>query len=464
MPGRYAHSGSQKPFGRRPRWRVTVSTPISTCARTAFGVSISGRNPCVAAEASTSRCPASWISLNAGDEVAVVLAEEEVAHLPEAFEIVKRHRALAGRAPLVPRFLLRQLDPPVQVPPASLPEERVGEHLQQRGRQRQGHAERHALVAEPVPGQEDRDVRLRDRLEEPLLFEESLVLGMMDERQVRVQHDRQMRVGHRPASLAARRRRRRRLSPRARGSASAADRPAGAGRALVAALALPRRGRAPRRRRPRFRRMPISERCARDPHSRPGLSRNRMAHGLDDLRRDIFAALAGPADRRGHFLGSREPAEPRAAPLEKLEAAGPVRRHAQVPVVRVGGRLEVVRALRGQVMDADHLRVAGHAHFGLNVPVEVDLLGRPDEGDDAVLGVGPRQRLAAINIRRTRGRRLRSSFSWPSAMLSPSSASGAPEFLAPRHAFWNHDDPAVGHGEFFPVGRQVPPDADAAAE
>ena len=67
-----------------------------------------------------------------------------------------------------------------------------------RERRREAHRERegHAVVREPIERVEERQVALDERLVEPALLEVPRVLGVPHERQVRVEDEREVAVGH----------------------------------------------------------------------------------------------------------------------------------------------------------------------------------------------------------------------------------------------------------------------------
>ena len=79
---------------------------------------------------------------------------------------------------------------------AALAQQRVFHHVGQRRRDGQRQLERRALVAEPVEELDQRDVRLRDRLEEPALLQEAVVLGVADVGQVGVKDQQQVSLRH----------------------------------------------------------------------------------------------------------------------------------------------------------------------------------------------------------------------------------------------------------------------------
>jgi len=92
-------------------------------------------------------------------------------------------------------FLVGELDQALQLPEVAALEERVREHRAERRRQRHREAEVDAVVEQPVHHVDERDVGLGDRLVEPVLLEEVLVLRMPDEGEVRVEDQREVALG-----------------------------------------------------------------------------------------------------------------------------------------------------------------------------------------------------------------------------------------------------------------------------
>jgi len=89
-------------------------------------------------------------------------------------------------------FLLGQLDEPVDVLDVALLQKLVGQHRHEGRRKRHADAKVHPFVNQLLKDLDQRDVRFRDRLEQPALFQEPVVFGMPDERQMRVQYERQV--------------------------------------------------------------------------------------------------------------------------------------------------------------------------------------------------------------------------------------------------------------------------------
>ena len=74
----------------------------------------------------------------------------------------------------------------------ALAQKLVLQHRAQGRRERHGEFERHIVVHQPLHHLQKRDVRLGDGLEEPIFLEKMLVLGVPNERQVRVQNEREI--------------------------------------------------------------------------------------------------------------------------------------------------------------------------------------------------------------------------------------------------------------------------------
>ena len=70
-----------------------------------------------------------------------------------------------------------------------LAQELILKHDAERRRERHGEFERHAVAHQSLHHPQQRNVALGDRFEEPVFFEEMLMLGMPDERKVRVKNE-----------------------------------------------------------------------------------------------------------------------------------------------------------------------------------------------------------------------------------------------------------------------------------
>ena len=79
----------------------------------------------------------------------------------------------------------------------ALLQEVVGEHRDERRRERDGAAVGHAVGDEALEHLHERQVGAGDPLVEPLLLHHRGVLGMPDERQVGVEDEREISGGHR---------------------------------------------------------------------------------------------------------------------------------------------------------------------------------------------------------------------------------------------------------------------------
>jgi hypothetical protein len=115
-------------------------------------------------------------------------AIEERAHAAEPAEIMTRDPAQARGLVVAAHLALGELGQARQVPVVAATQQLVVEHRRERRRDRHGDAEPDALFAQAEERLQQRHVGLGDRLEEPVLLEEVVVLGVAHERQVRVQH------------------------------------------------------------------------------------------------------------------------------------------------------------------------------------------------------------------------------------------------------------------------------------
>ena len=134
-----------------------------------------------------------------GDDVALVPAKRGAGDV-EAVAVHPRQR-LNGPVPVrVLDLAIPQLHEAIELARVAVEQEGIAHHGRQRRRERERQSEVDAVPLEALEDVDEGDVRLGHRLEEPLFLEEVLVLGMTDVRQVRVEHQREISPGHRPAS------------------------------------------------------------------------------------------------------------------------------------------------------------------------------------------------------------------------------------------------------------------------
>ena len=94
-------------------------------------------------------------------------------------------------------FLARQDDEVVEVLGVPLLEQIVRQHRDERRRQRDRHAVRYAVRHQPLEDLQQRQVSPGDGLVQPALLHDRRVLGVADEREVRVQDESEIPGGHR---------------------------------------------------------------------------------------------------------------------------------------------------------------------------------------------------------------------------------------------------------------------------
>src|SRR5581483_9880427 len=104
------------------------------------------------------------------DERAPRPAQQVAIELREPLQAAVAARAL--------ELALGERDQCVEMAHVALLKERVDEHVEERRGERDREAMRNAVARERVQRGEERDVRLRERLEEPALLQEVAVLGM----------------------------------------------------------------------------------------------------------------------------------------------------------------------------------------------------------------------------------------------------------------------------------------------
>ena len=136
-------------------------------------------------------------------EAAQLLKLAERAH--EVAPIGEVSRAQVGEPPVIhPRqfaelavpvramdFLFGQLQQAFEMPHVAVLQERVQQHRAERGREREREARLHAEFLPAFHYMDEGQIRFRDRLEQPALLEEAVVLRVAHERQVRVEKKRQ---------------------------------------------------------------------------------------------------------------------------------------------------------------------------------------------------------------------------------------------------------------------------------
>src|SRR5947209_1615577 len=89
-----------------------------------------------------------------------------------------------------------EIDQKIEMAHVALAQQFVLQHRAQRWRKRRRDLERHVVVHQPLHHLQQRNVSLGDRFEEPVFFEKMFVLGMPDERQMRVENEREMTISH----------------------------------------------------------------------------------------------------------------------------------------------------------------------------------------------------------------------------------------------------------------------------
>ncbi len=146
--------------------------------------------------------------LDAAALVVVVEAPRDVPvvgiHELAEVRLVQRPIALGHRVeqPVVPRALdlaAGELDHPLAVGHESLLQQLVLEHCRQRRRDGERETEGHAIGLETAEHAQQRKVGLRDRLEEPRLFEKRALLRMSHEGEMGMEEEDQVAAGHIPS-------------------------------------------------------------------------------------------------------------------------------------------------------------------------------------------------------------------------------------------------------------------------
>ena len=121
------------------------------------------------------------------EEVVAVLIDEHLAGAREAVVIHLGQRMKLRRPAGAFQFLVGEGDEVVEMADVAILQQRIGEHGGQRRRDGHGETPVHAVAFKTVEHLQQGDVRFGNGFVEPILFEEILVFGMANERQMGVQ-------------------------------------------------------------------------------------------------------------------------------------------------------------------------------------------------------------------------------------------------------------------------------------
>ena len=92
-------------------------------------------------------------------------------------------------------FLPRERDGAVEIALVARDEQRIAQHVAERRRERERELKRHAVLRQAVEHSQQRQIRLRDRLVEPILLQELLIFRMPHIGQMRVENESEVSVG-----------------------------------------------------------------------------------------------------------------------------------------------------------------------------------------------------------------------------------------------------------------------------
>jgi len=104
----------------------------------------------------------------------------------EQFEIELRQRGKLSFILISLSLAGGKIDQKIEMAHITFAQQLVLQHAAQRWRERHRDLERDVVVNESLHHLQKRDISLRDGLEEPVLLEEMLMLGMPNERKMRV--------------------------------------------------------------------------------------------------------------------------------------------------------------------------------------------------------------------------------------------------------------------------------------
>ena len=125
------------------------------------------------------------------DEIAVI-AEIILAQPHEPLVIEEREFVIRAVPVGAVNFLFSELDQSVEMLLVAVLQEPVAQHGAERGREADGEARFHAVAQPALENFEQRQIRFRDGLEQPVLLEKLGMLRMPHKRQMRVQDEREM--------------------------------------------------------------------------------------------------------------------------------------------------------------------------------------------------------------------------------------------------------------------------------
>jgi len=126
------------------------------------------------------------------EQITFPLIDKETTILREQLE-VKLCEFTKLRMITVPLLFARsEVDQPIQMLHITFAQKQILKHRAQRWRQGHREFERHRVVHQTLHHAQQGDVTLRDRLEEPVFFEEVLMLRMPNERKMSVKNKREV--------------------------------------------------------------------------------------------------------------------------------------------------------------------------------------------------------------------------------------------------------------------------------
>ncbi len=123
------------------------------------------------------------------EQVLIVLIDEDVAAIFQAVEIEPGEFVELVIALGAVDFLVRELDRFIDTLDVAVLQQLIAQHSRERRRDRHGEAEIAAILQQPIHHVDERDIGFRNRLVKPILLEEFLVLGVTDEREMRVKNE-----------------------------------------------------------------------------------------------------------------------------------------------------------------------------------------------------------------------------------------------------------------------------------
>ena len=131
-----------------------------------------------------------------GQQIAFPLLDKEAPTFRKHFEIEFGELVKLRLIPAALDFASCEIEQKIDMSHVTLAQKVVLQHRAKRRRDGHGEPERDGVAHQPLHHGQQRNISFGDRLEQPIFFEKMFVLGMPNERQMRVQHEREKTRSH----------------------------------------------------------------------------------------------------------------------------------------------------------------------------------------------------------------------------------------------------------------------------